>query len=49
MSSMMRFQADTLRAIGDYRTWLGETSVWCDASASLLWVEMGRFSRLKQP
>lgn len=37
---MTHFDAASLRCISDYRAELGEAPVWCDSSASLLWVDI---------
>lgn len=37
---MNRLLADSLECIGNYRAELGETPIWCDRSASLLWVDI---------
>lgn len=37
---MNRLMADNLRCVGDYRAQLGETPIWCERSASLLWVDI---------
>lgn len=37
---MNRLLADNLRCVSDYRAQLGETPIWCDRSASLLWVDI---------
>lgn len=37
---MTRFLHNTLHVTGDYRAALGESPVWCDWSASLLWVDI---------
>lgn len=37
---MDRLRINSLSCIGDYRAQLGETPVWCDRSASLLWVDI---------
>ena len=37
---MNRLLINSLSCIGDYRAQLGETPVWCERSASLLWVDI---------